>query len=235
MVQINPSTGNERSVRLQGEAPRTPEMPKLNFKRLMVEHLGAEVITHSPSHDMSGNVLSHTGDSGAVAASFPSQVQAARGLHSCWPRAELSQVRARGGQFDGLLSTTGALFSPVLAPICIVHGTSILSSAFFFFVFSLARVFKTMILNRACKPRTGRWTCPFLRSQLCRRAWKIWLRPSFKAHQSDSYHLNTRARKIIYHLRPACSTAASTKSRFAYASPWSFLSAHRKCGCGGHG
>ncbi|OLP93061.1 Ubiquitin fusion degradation protein 1-like [Symbiodinium microadriaticum] len=37
MVQINPSTGNERSVRLQGEAPRTPEMPKLNFKRLMVE------------------------------------------------------------------------------------------------------------------------------------------------------------------------------------------------------
>ncbi|CAE7606035.1 ufd1 [Symbiodinium natans] len=37
MVQINPSTGNERTVRLQGEAPRGPEMPKLNFKRLIVE------------------------------------------------------------------------------------------------------------------------------------------------------------------------------------------------------
>lgn len=37
MVQINPSTGNERTIRLHGVVSMEPEMPKLNFKRLMVE------------------------------------------------------------------------------------------------------------------------------------------------------------------------------------------------------
>eukprot|EP00913_Durusdinium_trenchii_P033002 g30895.t1 len=37
MVQINPSTGNERTVRLAGLPQPAPEMPKLNFKRLLVE------------------------------------------------------------------------------------------------------------------------------------------------------------------------------------------------------
>lgn len=37
MVQINPGTGNEREIRLHGQRPVAPEMPKLNFKRLMVE------------------------------------------------------------------------------------------------------------------------------------------------------------------------------------------------------
>eukprot|EP00435_Cladocopium_sp_Y103_P024692 s1936_g6.t1 len=37
MVQINPGTGNERELRLHGQRPAGPEMPKLNFKRLMVE------------------------------------------------------------------------------------------------------------------------------------------------------------------------------------------------------
>ena len=39
MVQINPSTGNERTIRLHGVVSMEPEMPKLNFKRLMVELL----------------------------------------------------------------------------------------------------------------------------------------------------------------------------------------------------
>ena len=40
-MQINPSTGNEREIRLQGSQP-VVEMPKLNFKRLMVELLACE-------------------------------------------------------------------------------------------------------------------------------------------------------------------------------------------------
>ena len=42
MVQINPGTGNEREIRLHGQRPVAPEMPKLNFKRLMVETLSCD-------------------------------------------------------------------------------------------------------------------------------------------------------------------------------------------------
>ncbi|CAJ1401679.1 unnamed protein product [Effrenium voratum] len=37
MVQINPSTGNERQIRLSGKEMPVPEMPKLNMKRLLLE------------------------------------------------------------------------------------------------------------------------------------------------------------------------------------------------------
>eukprot|EP00930_Biecheleria_cincta_P086316 TRINITY_DN75628_c0_g1_i1.p1 TRINITY_DN75628_c0_g1~~TRINITY_DN75628_c0_g1_i1.p1 ORF type:complete len:1054 (-),score=261.82 TRINITY_DN75628_c0_g1_i1:63-3224(-) len=46
-VQVNTETGNERTVRLVGSAPAAPQMPKLNFKRLMAEFRQMESIVAS--------------------------------------------------------------------------------------------------------------------------------------------------------------------------------------------
>ena len=71
-MQINPSTGNEREIRLQGSQP-VVEMPKLNFKRLMVELLGS---------------LLHR---------WWSKVQAGGGCRGCGAGPRAPALRARGG------------------------------------------------------------------------------------------------------------------------------------------
>ena len=62
MVQINPGTGNEREIRLHGQRPAGPEMPKLNFKRLMVEQLSCRwVVFHIFFTCFDGDFLGYGG------------------------------------------------------------------------------------------------------------------------------------------------------------------------------